>query len=386
MQVNCAKSDSGKKPLDRNGWKSVPILRIFGSLAWLGFYALLCGFPTSAWAQSAEAGAGGGQGVAADATASAADQQPQQQTPGSISGAVVDQSGAVVFGAQVTLIRATQPPKQEAVGDDGQFSFADIAPGPFEVTITAGGLAPQTISGILQPGENYAAPQITLRVATALTEVRVEPPRVEVAETQIKAQEKQRVLAVMPNFYVSYVPDAVPLSAKQKFELAWRTVIDPFTFTLNGAIAGIEQAENQFGGYGQGAQGYGKRFGASYGDIVSSTFIGSAVLPSLFKQDPRYFYKGTGSKRSRVLYAIANSVICKGDNGHWQANYSNIAGSLAAGGISDFYYPKNDRNRVGFVFENTGIGIGETAVLDVFQEFFIRKLTPKPANQHRSKI
>jgi hypothetical protein len=97
-------------------------------------------------------------------------------------------------------------------------------------------------------------------------------------------------------------------------------------------------------------------------------------------------YKGTGSKRSRVLYAIANPVICKGDNGHWQANYSNIAGSLAAGGISDFYYPKNDRNRVGFVFENTGIGLGETAVLDVFQELFIRKLTPKPANQHRSKI
>jgi hypothetical protein len=203
---------------------------------------------------------------------------------------------------------------------------------------------------------------------------------------QIKQQEKQRVLAVMPNFYVSYVPDAVPLTSKQKFELAWRMVIDPFTFALNGAIAGAEQAENRFSGYGQGAQGYGKRFGASYGDIVSSTFIGSAILPSILKQDPRYFYKGTGSKRSQLLYAIANSVICKGDNKHWQPNYSNVLGSLAAGGLSNLYYPKNDRNRVGFVFENTAIGIGETAVLDVFQEFFIRKLTPKPANHNPSTI
>lgn len=201
----------------------------------------------------------------------------------------------------------------------------------------------------------------------------------------MKAQEKQRVLAIMPNFYVSYVRDAVPLTSKQKFKLAWRTVIDPFTFVLNGAFAGAEQAENQFSGYGQGEAGYGKRFGAGYGDIVSQIFIGSAFLPSILKQDPRYFYKGTGTKRSRLLYAIANSVICRGDNGHWQANYSNIAGSLAAGGISNLYYPRSDRNRVGFVFETTAIGIGETAVLDVLQEFFIRRLTPKPANHNPSK-
>ena len=168
------------------------------------------------------------------------------------------------------------------------------------------------------------------------------------------------------------MPDAVPLNAKQKFGLAWRTVIDPFTFGLNAAFAGAEQADNQFNGYGQGAQGYGKRFGAGYADIVSATFIGSAILPSILKQDPRYFYKGTGSKRSRLLYALANSVICRGDNRHWQPNYSYIAGSLAAGGIANLYYPKNDRNRVGFIFEATGIGIGETAVLDVLQEFFIQ--------------
>ena len=62
-----------------------------------------------------------------------------------------------------------------------------------------------------------------------------------------------------------------------------------------------------------------------YADLVSGTFIGGAILPSLFKQDPRYFYKGTGSRKSRFFYAIANSVICKGDNGRWQPNYSNIS-------------------------------------------------------------
>ena len=95
---------------------------------------------------------------------------------------------------------------------------------------------------------------------------------------------------------------------------------------MTGAIAGVEQASNTFAGYGQGAQGYGKRFGANYADAFIDTMIGGAILPSLFKQDPRYFYKGTGTIRSRAMYAIANSVICKGDNGRWQPNYSGDSG------------------------------------------------------------
>ncbi len=181
-------------------------------------------------------------------------------------------------------------------------------------------------------------------IATNSAEVDVGLSQTEVAEEEIKVEEKQRVLGVIPNFYVSYVPNAVPLTSKQKFKLAWKTIVDPFTFVFNGLVAGVEQAQNDFSGYGQGAQGYAKRYGAAYGDVVTGTFIGSAILPSLLKQDPRYFYKGTGSKRSRILYAIANAVICKGDNGHWQANYSSIIGSLAAGGISNLYYPAQDRN------------------------------------------
>jgi hypothetical protein len=166
--------------------------------------------------------------------------------------------------------------------------------------------------------------------------------------------------------------------------LAWKATVDPINFGLTGAIAGIQQATNSVSGYGQGAQGYGKRYGASYADSVAGTFIGSAILPSILKQDPRYFYKGTGSRRSRFLYAIANSVICKGDNRHWQANYSGILGSLAAGGISNFYYPATDRDAA-LTFENTLIGIGSSAANNLLQEFVIRKLTRNAPNYAPAK-
>ena len=318
-------------------------------------------------------------------------QTPQQtpvpdRLPGSISGTVVDQSGAVVTGARVKLTREDQSLNQEVVsGTDGQFSFPNIAPGPFQLIVTAEGFATQTFSGILGSGDNYIVPQTALVIAGDSAEVRVELSQTEVAEEEIKVEEKQRVLRVIPNFYVSYIPNAVPLTSKQKFKLAWKTTVDPFTFVLSGIIAGVEQAQNDFSGYGQGAQGYAKRYGAAYADGVTGTFIGSAILPSLLKQDPRYFYKGTGSKRSRILYAIANAVICKGDNGRWQANYSNLLGSLAAGGLSNLYYPAQDRNGVGLTLENGAIGVAAGAIANLFQEFVIRRLTPKAPGKNPAK-
>ena len=303
-------------------------------------------------------------------------QQPDQQSAGSINGTVVDKTGAVVVGALVTLTRPDQSPPQEVLsGDYGQYSFVNVAPGAFEITIKAKGFTAQTSSGILHSGEVYMAPVSALATATITTDVQVTVPQVEIAQDQVKAQEKQRVLGVFPNFYVSYVPDAVPLTPKLKFRLAWRTLIDPVTFALVGINAGVEQAQNDFSGYGQGAEGYAKRFGASYGDNALSTFIGGAILPTLLKQDPRYFYKGTGSTGSRILYAIANAVICKGDNQRWQPNYSAILGGLAAGGISNLYYPPKDRGAA-LVFESTLIGTGETAVINLLQEFLVKKLTP----------
>jgi hypothetical protein len=303
--------------------------------------------------------------------------------PGSINGIVADQSGAVIAGAQVRLTRpgTDQSLNRQVLSDgEGQFSFANIAPGPFQLTISSAGFAAQTSSGLLHSGEIDVVPEAALAVAANTADMEVRLSQTEVAEEQIKLEEKQRVFGIVPNFYVSYNPAAVPLSPKQKFNLAWKTLEDPFTFVIVAGTAGVEQAQNHFAGYGQGAQGYAKRFGANYADATTGTLIGAAILPSLLKQDPRYFYKGTGSVPSRFLYAIANSLICKGDNGRWQVNYSNILGSMAAGGISNLYYPAQDRNGAGLTFENAAIGVGATAVANVFQEFVVRRLTPKLPN------
>jgi len=300
----------------------------------------------------------------------------------------VDATGALVAGAQVTLTGEDPSLNRQAVANgEGQFCFPNVAPGPFQLTITSAGFSIESVSGILHAGEIETFPQITLNVAATQTDVEVTLTPQEVAAEQLKVQEQQRVLGVIPNFYVTYVPNAAPLSPRQKFQLAWKTVTDPVTFALVGAIAGVQQAQNHFAGYGQGFEGYAKRYGAGYADTVSGTFIGGAILPSLLKQDPRYFYKGTGGTRARIRYAIANAVICKGDNGRWQVNYSNILGSLAAGGISNLYYPPQDRDGAELTFENAAIGLGASAITNLMQEFIIRKFTPKapPANHDPAK-
>ena len=304
------------------------LVRGGGGLTWLGRCVLLCGLSIPVVAQSPQfQTVQGGDSGAPDARGSggsAGGQQADRQLSGSISGRIIDPAGAVVVEAQVRLAREDQPNPGDVSDANGQFFLADLPPGPFQLTITAEGFGTQQVSGVLRPGQAYIVPEIRLAVATVLTEVQVgvKLTQVEVAQDQIKEQEKQRVLGFIPNFFVSYVPNAAPLAPKQKFELAWRSTIDPFTFVGVAAIAGVQQATDAFGGYGQGMQGYAKRFGAAYADVVAGTFIGSAILPSLLKQDPRYFYKGTGSVRSRILYALGNTVICKGDNKRWQPNYS----------------------------------------------------------------
>ncbi len=358
--------------------------RLGGSLGrmgtlWLGLGLVgVCGAPALAQETPIEKSSGRSLAdVARTGAGDAREQGPREQgVAGTIAGLVVDPTGAPVVSARVRLSGEDPSLSQEAVSDtSGQFSFAGVAPGPFRLTTMANGFATATFPGTLHSGESYFVPAISLVVAGASTEVRVTMSRTELAEAEIKDEEKQRVLGVVPNFYVTYDPAAAPLNAKQKFELAWKATVDPVNFGLTGAVAGIQQATDSFNGYGQGAQGFAKRYGASYADLVAGTFIGSAVLPSLLKQDPRYFYKGTGRVRSRIFYAIANAVICKGDNGRWQANYSSMLGGLAAGGISNLYYPAADRG-VELTFENTLIGIGTTAAANILQEFVIRRLTP----------
>ncbi len=318
-----------------------------------------------------------------DASLPAQDARQTQATTsmgasGNIMGTILDPSGAVAVGAKVHLSANNGALSQDvASGSNGQFSFAEIPAGTFQLTVSAPGFTSQSVSGQLASGQTYLVPAIVLPIGRADTEVRVTESTVEVAEQQIHEEEHQRALGFIPNFYVSYVPDAAPLNTQQKFQLAWRTVIDPVTFVGAAFYAGLEQAGDRYPEYGQGLEGYSKRFGQSYGAAFSGIFISDAILPSVFKQDPRYFYKGTGSKKSRLLYALASPVICKGDNKKWEPNYSFVLGSIASGGISQTMLPANERDGVGLIFENALIRIGEGSIGGVIQEFIVRHLTPK---------
>jgi hypothetical protein len=189
------------------------------------------------------------------------------------------------------------------------------------------------------------------------------------AAEQVRQQEKQRIAGVVPNFNVSYNQDAAPLSKKQKLHIAFRTAIDPVSFGIAGFDAALSQAENDFPGYGQGMQGYGKRFGAAYVDNFDGTLLGNAIFPILLKQDPRYFRRGEGSFSSRLFYSLSTTVWSKSDNGKWGPNYSNVLGNLAAGGISNLYYPASDRG-AGLTFERGLTVTAYGAFGGVFNEFW----------------
>jgi hypothetical protein len=302
----------------------------------------------------------------------------EEKRYGTISGRVVDQNGNGVAGTSVQIRYEQESAIQKVQsGQDGRFAFDRVAAGPFQLTATGEGFVPQTISNTLRPGEDYVVPPITMYLATVVTEVRVSPSNEEIAQDEFKDLEQQRVLGIVPNYYVSYIGKAAPLTPKRKFELALKATADPVTVVAVAAVAGVDQATNRFSGYGQGGQAYAKRFGASYANFASGLLIGGAVLPSILKQDPRYFYKGTGTKRSRFLYAVSRPFICKGDNQRWQLNYSSVFGDLAAGGLSNLYIPERDRHGATLTFENAGIALGTSAVINVLQEFVLHRITSK---------
>jgi hypothetical protein len=299
-----------------------------------------------------------------------------------LSGTVTDTDAALINAATITLEETTTKIVRTTTSDTaGSFTFLDLPAGNYKVKITATGFSPWNVANIeLQPGQTFTLPTIALGVE-AITSTVQAIFQEDLAEVQISAEEHQRILGILPNFYVSYLPDAQPLTRRQKFKLARVVSTDPVTFFTTGVTAGIEQWQGDFEGYGQGFSGYAQRYAATYGDRLSSTFLGAALLPSLLHQDPRYFYKGTGGVVRRALYAISTTVICKGDNGHWQPNYSNVFGNLGAAGISTLYYPASDRHSVQVTVDNTLLGVATGAFGTLFQEFLLRHLThgaPKP--------
>ena len=313
-----------------------------------------------------------------------AQQGPPPQTSGTIRGTVKDPSGTVVAGAVATLEAAGSAHQQRTriTDEAGQYRFSAVAEGTYKLTIKASGFAVWTAEAVSPSfDENPSETSAVLRVAPTSTEVNVSLPPHELAAEQIKAAERQRVLGVFPNFFVTYEPNAAPLTAKQKFELGWKTFFDPVPILFSGVGAGIQQARKSYPEYGQGVEGFSKRFGANYMDRVDDVLIGHVLMQSVFHQDPRYFYKGNGSFGSRALYAIATAFVAKGDNGHWQPAYSDVLGGMGSYGISTLYRPGT--SRPGLRLEHTILlDFAGRAAHNLMEEFVLRKVSthvPKAA-------
>jgi hypothetical protein len=291
------------------------------------------------------------------------------------SGVVLDTTGSAIPGAQVILTHGDGTEVRSMMsGGTGEFTFTNLPAGSYSVLINAKGFATFTSGEFdLSAQQPYEVPNISLSVASADTEVTVRPTEVIAAE-QLKAEEKQRLFGVVPNFYVSYVKDAAPLTPKQKFSLATHDTLDWTSWIGISATAGIEQANNTYAGYGQGAAGYGKRWAALFGDGRSSDYLSHYVFASLFHEDPRYFYQGTGTIKSRLYHAISNAWIARSDSGTNVPNYAYILGVMGSGALSNTYYPHANRG-VSLVFDNAILGAAGLAAGNVFQEFFGKRLT-----------
>jgi hypothetical protein len=333
-------------------------------------FALLCCLPACLF-QSA-----GAQQIP-NAPLMGAQMQPDGLVARTLSGVITDVDGALVPGAKVTLVEEGLTKPRSAVADsDGHFSFSDVAAGPYTLTVTADGMEPATQRGTLNPDESVELPPIALRVAAANDEVEVSSlTQQEIAEVQIKQEEKQRLVGLIPNFYVTYNWRAAPLTPKQKYKLAARALVDPATFVINAGFAEIEQATNEFSGYGPGWEGYGKRYGAGLADTSIGGMLGGAVLPVLFHQDPRYFYMGKGTKLHRALYALSTAVIARGDNGKWQPAYAAMLGDFGSSAISNLYYPASNRNGADLTIANGFLAVASNAAGNLLQEFVLKKIS-----------
>jgi hypothetical protein len=266
--------------------------------------------------------------------------------------------------------------RTEVTTESGFFLLDALTPAvPYNITINADGFAEWTSPAItLGPGQVKLLGEISLRIASQNTTMQVTYDPIEIATDQVKAEETQRVFGIIPNFYVSYDGDnAAPLTTKMKFDLALKVSYNSVSIAGIALVAGSRQATNS-PDYPQGAKGFGERFGATAADGFTDIMIGGAILPSVLHQDPRYFYQGTGTTRSRLRHAILSAFIAKGDNGKWQPNYSSVGGDLASAGLSNLYFPKSNRGG-GLVLSLFALGTGERIGANVAQEFLLGKFT-----------
>lgn len=299
----------------------------------------------------------------------------QQSGTASITGTVLDSNHEVLPGAQVIAAgQSTSAIRTSEAGNNGQFAFMGLPADTYQLKVTAPGMNSFTSSEISVHGGETRLVSVTLSVFGGATRVTVSGDTDEVAEQQVHIAVRQRIGGIIPNFYSSYDWNAPPLGAKQKLKLSFRSIIDPVSFLTTAGTAGVQQYRNNFPGYGGGIEGYGKRYAANLADNLTGVLLSRGVYPSVFHQDPRYFYKGTGSIHSRLLYAISAAVIARGDDGRWKPNYSHVLGNFSAAGISNLYYPASDRG-ASLVLFNGLAATGSTAFSNILREFVFKRVT-----------
>ena len=301
--------------------------------------------------------------------------------PAHIGGTVTDTNGDVIPGATVVL-ESPDDRRTVTANDNGLFQFDDLKPGiAYHVVVSANGFADwKSPEMVLQPSQFEILSDVKLIIETEATSIVVAASREDIAVEQVKFEEQQRVLGFIPNFYVSYDRNAAPLPPRLKFELALKVSIDPVTFAGTSFLAATNQAAH-YPKYVEGMKGYGQRFGAIYANDLTDIMVGGAILPSILHEDPRYFYQGTGTTKSRLLHALSSPLICRRDNGSWGPNYSSLGGYLASGALANAYYPP--ANRGGRLVLNTfSVDFGANMANGVLQEFVLRRFTPSMRNRN----
>jgi len=190
-----------------------------------------------------------------------------------------------------------------------------------------------------------------------------------VAAQQPPEPSEKRMFGIIPNYRTSpTLANYKPLTAKEKFKMATQDATDRGTFLLSGVSAGIGQWTNANPSFGQGAAGYARYFGTSYGDWAIGDYMTVGVFPTLLHQDPRYFRKGTGSGFSRLAYAVGQIFWTHTDSGGHMFNFSEIGGNASAVAISQAYYP--DNRTASDAVGRLGIQIGVDTASNIFKEFY----------------
>ena len=297
--------------------------------------------------------------------------------PATVVGTVVDVNGGVVPGATVILSRSNPDQRLITSSDsNGLFQFENVPPGEdWHLTVHMQNFADwmsKTI--VLTPGQYRLLTGVQLHLAMVAVSVTALTPE-QVATEEVVAEEKQRILGVVPDFYVVYDRKPMPMTSRLKFQLAWKALTDPATiagFVLN---ASIYQAAH-YPDYREGVEGYGQRLGSTFAGGYANVLIGDALLPSILHQDPRFFYQGTGTTRSRLLHALSNPILTYGDDGRRQFNFSGIGGDFASGAFAYVYYPSQQRDST-LLYKSVLIGVGGRIANGLLQEFALKRLASR---------